>query len=245
MDKLDPKPGETFLELAAGPGDTGFEIANRVAPDGRLISTDLAPAMVEAATRRAADKGVTNVDFRAMDAQHLDLPDASIDGVVHRFGPMLLPDPLASAREVHRCLRDGGRYAASSWASIDKNPVFPLMGRALVEHGFLPPPPAPDDGTGPGGMASMADHGKVRATLQDASFSDITIEDVPAAMDYHTFDELWVLPSELAGPIAQLLRTLSASDLERAKDAIRSAAEPYLEDEVYRFPSLAVCFIAR
>ena len=242
---LDPKPGETFLELAAGPGDTGFDIARRIAPDGRLISTDLAPGMVAAAQRRASAAGIANAEFREMDAQRLDLPDASVDGVVHRFGPMLLPDPASSAREVRRVLRAGGRYAAASWGPVDENPAFPMLGRALVDHGILPPPPAPDDGTGPGGMASMADHEKVHAILTEAGFDDITIENVPAHFEYHGFDELWVLPSELAGPIGRVLGGLDAAGLERAKDAIRAGAEPYLDGDVYRVPSLAVCFIAR
>ena len=40
VDALDPKPGETVLELAAGVGDTGFAAAERLGPSGRLISTD-------------------------------------------------------------------------------------------------------------------------------------------------------------------------------------------------------------
>lgn len=245
IDRLAPQPGETFLELAAGPGDTGIEIARRVAPDGHLISTDLAPNMVEAATRRAESAGVANAEFREMDAQRIELPDDSVDGVVHRFGPMLLPDPGASAREVRRVLRDGGRYAAASWATMDANPIFPLLGRALIEHGIMPAPPTADDGSGPGGMASMADHAKVRSIMQDAGFTDVTIENVRGAMDYASFEELWAVPSELAGPLGQFLRSLNADDLERAKNAIRAAAEAYLDGDVYRFPSLAVCFIAR
>lgn len=245
VDRLAPQPGEIFLELAAGPGDTGFEIAKRIAPDGKLISTDLAPLMVEAAKRRAATKGVTNAEFREMNAQEIDLPDDSVDGVVHRFGPMLLPDPAASIRGVRRVLRDGGRYAAAVWSTMDDNPVFALMGRALVEHGVMPPPPAPDDGTGPGGMASLADHAKVRSILHDAGFTDIAIENVVGAMDYESFDELWALPSELAGPLGQFLRTLGDGDLQRAKDAIDTASQPYHDGGVYRFPSLAVCFVAR
>jgi ubiquinone/menaquinone biosynthesis C-methylase UbiE len=245
IEQLDPKPGETFLELAAGPGDTGFEIARRISPDGRLISTDLAPGMVEAAKRRAADKGISNAEFREMDAQRIDLADGSVDGVVHRFGPMLLPDPAASAREVRRVLGDGGRYAAASWGTQDSNPVFPLIGRTFGELGLIPTPPHPDDGTGPGGMASMADHTKVRAILTDAGFSDVTIDEIDPGWELHDFDELWKLPSELAGPIGQVIKGLDAATLQRAKDAVRDAAEPFRDGDGYRLPALAVCFSAR
>ena len=54
VERLDPQPGDTVLELAAGNGDTGFLAAERIGSDGRLISTDFAPGMVEVA-RRAAE----------------------------------------------------------------------------------------------------------------------------------------------------------------------------------------------
>jgi 16S rRNA C967 or C1407 C5-methylase (RsmB/RsmF family) len=53
VDQVEPRPGQTILELAAGPGETGFLAAERVGPDGRLISTDVSPRMIEAARRGA------------------------------------------------------------------------------------------------------------------------------------------------------------------------------------------------
>ena len=49
VELLDPQPGETILELAAGPGDTGLLAASSLTPGGRLVSTDFAPEMVQAA----------------------------------------------------------------------------------------------------------------------------------------------------------------------------------------------------
>ena len=69
---LDPQPGQRVLEIAAGPGDTGF-LAARLLGNGRLLSTDLASVMVDAARQRAAELGITNVDHRLLDAQAMDL----------------------------------------------------------------------------------------------------------------------------------------------------------------------------
>src|SRR5215212_10900599 len=82
VERVSPQPGQTILEVAAGPGDTGFLAAERLGPDGKLISTDLAPGMVEAVRRGAAERGLVNVESRVMDAQRLDLGDASVDGVL-------------------------------------------------------------------------------------------------------------------------------------------------------------------
>jgi SAM-dependent methyltransferase len=50
---LDPKTGQTILELAAGTGETGFAAVDRIGPKGHLISTDFSPNMVEAARRES------------------------------------------------------------------------------------------------------------------------------------------------------------------------------------------------
>ena len=94
--ELAPARGETVLELAAASGDTGLEAAAIVGGEGRLISTDLTPAMVEIGRRRAAEVGARNVEHRAMDAERIDLPDGSV-----RRGPV----PV----RLHADGRPGGR----------------------------------------------------------------------------------------------------------------------------------------
>src|SRR5215467_12179911 len=63
-----PKQGQHLLEIAAGPGDTGF-LAASLLGNGRLVSTDIAPSMVEAARKRGAELGINNADYRLIDAQ--------------------------------------------------------------------------------------------------------------------------------------------------------------------------------
>ena len=62
VELLDPRPGETILDIAAGVGDTGLLAARALQPGGRLVSTDLAQGMVDAARRRAEALGVTNAE---------------------------------------------------------------------------------------------------------------------------------------------------------------------------------------
>jgi protein-L-isoaspartate O-methyltransferase len=76
--ELAPRPGETVLELSAGPGDTGFAAAAIVGEQGRLISTDFSPDMVEVARRRGAELGLENVDYRVVDAERIELDADSV-----------------------------------------------------------------------------------------------------------------------------------------------------------------------
>ena len=112
---LDPRPGEAILELAAGPGDTGLLAARSLGPGGRLVSTDFAPEMVEAARRRAAELGLEEVvTFAVEDMQSLSFADSSFDGAVCRWGWMLVPDMETAAREISRVLRPGRKCRRSS-----------------------------------------------------------------------------------------------------------------------------------
>jgi ubiquinone/menaquinone biosynthesis C-methylase UbiE len=95
---VEPRPGQTVLELAAGTGDLGFAIAERVGPDGRVISSDFSPDMVEVARRQGEARGATNVDYRVVDAESMELDDDSVDAVVCRWGYMLMAGPSRSAR---------------------------------------------------------------------------------------------------------------------------------------------------
>src|SRR3954453_7466881 len=84
---LEPQPGQTVLELAAGPGDTGFLAAELLQPGGKLISSDFSPEMLSVAQERAAQLGIRNVLFRQIDMKlPLDQPAASLDGVLCRWG---------------------------------------------------------------------------------------------------------------------------------------------------------------
>jgi SAM-dependent methyltransferase len=172
VEHLALEAGQTVLELAAGPGDTGFSAARRVAP-GRLISSDATEAMLELARRRAQEQGIENVEFRRLQLEWIDLPTASIDAVLCRWGLMLLIDPGAAAGEIRRVLRPGGRVALAVWDEAERNPWATIPGRALVELGHAEPPDP-----GQPGMFTLAAPGKLRGLLESAGFLDVVVEGV-------------------------------------------------------------------
>ena len=128
VQKADPQPGQTILDIAAGTGDLGFHAAERVGPQGRVISTDFSPEMVDVARRFGEAHGLTNVEYRVLDAESMDLDDDSVDGVVCRFGYMLMADPAAALKETRRVLRDGGPLAFAVWRPPTATPGRPSPG---------------------------------------------------------------------------------------------------------------------
>jgi SAM-dependent methyltransferase len=220
VDALDPQTGETVLELAAGAGDTGFVAARRLGPTGRLLTTDFAPRMVEAARRRAAELGIGNAEIRRMDAQALDLPDASVDGVLCRWGYMLMPDPAAAFAESRRVLRPGGRLVFSVWAGPEANPWAATIGRTMVDLGFVPAPQP-----GEPGIFALADPDRVRELVRGAGFAEPEIEPVEMAWDYGSFDGWWSFTLELAGALSAVIAKLAPEQVVdvRAQAAARAS----------------------
>lgn len=237
--ELAPAEGETILELAAGQGDVGFEVAPLVGESGRLVSTDFSSAMVEIARRRSAELGLTNVEHRVLDAEGNDLEDDSVDGVLCRFGYMLMPNPAAALAETRRVLRPGGRLAFAVWAPAERNPWIAIGGRVLAGRGFMPPP----DPNEPG-MFVLGDAGEVRRLLEGTGFADVGIEEVPVRFDYADVEDYVRQASETGGMFARAWSAASEEDREAMKDEFRDAFQPFAVDGRYELPGVALCAVA-
>ena len=237
--ELSPRPGDVVLELAAGQGDVGFAVAALLGESGRLVSSDFSVAMLEIARRRGEELGLTNVEFRELDAEDLDLEENSVDGVVCRWGYMLMPNPATALAETRRVLRPGGRLAFAVWASGDRNPWISVAGRILVAHGHMPPP-EPDEP----GMFVLADKQKLRALVQDAGFSNVRMDDVPVHSDYRNVDEYVVRTNEMGGMFSRAWTAAEENEREKMTEEIRDAFEPFAVDGGYELPGLAICVIA-
>lgn len=234
-----PRAGQTMLELAAGAGDTGFEAAAALGEQGRLISSDFSPTMLEAARRRGAELGVANADYRVIDAERIELDDDSVDGVLCRFGYMLMADSAAALSETRRVLREGGRLALAVWGPPERNPFFSAMAIGLVQGGHMPPP----DPAGPG-LFSMASTQRTTELLRAAGFGEVRTEEVPASFELPDIDEYVEFLSDAAGPIAMVLRGLSTADREAVKAQAQAALERFGGEGGYRIPGVALCAVA-
>ena len=238
--ELAPRPGDTVLELAAGTGDTGFEAAKLVGTEGSVIVSDFSPAMVEAARRRGAELDVTNVDYRILDAEKIDLGDDHVDGILCRFAYMLMADQAAALAETRRVLRQGGRLALAVWGAPESNPFFALVGKALVQRGLMSPPelpPAP-------GLFAMASAERTTAMLREAGFDEVRFEEVQAYFVLPDADEYFSIVADLAGPLAMALRKLSGAERDSVRNDLEKSLTPFAIEGGYRLPSTVLCAVA-
>ncbi len=235
IDRLDPQPGETIVELACGTGDVGYEAARRLGPSGRLITTDFSSTMVAHARSRAEQLGVANVECRVMDAERMDLDDGSVDGVACRYGYMLMADPAAALRETRRVLRPGGRAVFAVWGPPEQNPWAGVLGRLLVERGVVPPPEP-----GQPGICALGDAERLRDLVAGAGFEEVVVEEMPIVLDYGDAAAHWDFLVSAAGAVVGILAALPEDERESIRRELEARLEPFATDGGYPLPGVSL-----
>jgi SAM-dependent methyltransferase len=234
IEAIDPQPGDVILELAAGTGDTGFLAAELVAPGGELICSDFAPEMVSAAQRRAEELAVDNVRFKQIDPETgIDLDAASIDGVLCRWGYMVMADAEAALRETRRVLAPGRRVALAAWTGPESNLWSVLPWRELLERGLVeqPDPALPNQFT-------WAEEGRIARHLEAAGFTEHHVEAVDFAIDYVSAADWWDSQADFSGRFGTAVRSAPPEDLAAARAAVERHAERFaVEDGSLRIPA--------
>lgn len=216
------QPGQRVLELAAGPGDTGFLAAELVQPGGMLLSTDATENMLKVARARAAQLGISNVEFKRLELEWIDLDTASVDAVLCKWGLMFTIDPEAALREVRRVLRPGGRVALAAWDEPPVNDWATIPTRALVELGHTEPP----DPDAPG-MFILSAPGRLQDLLESAGFLDVVVDSVPTPRSFPGVDQYVAETREISSMFGQLFDPLSDAQREEVVGRIAELAQPY------------------
>jgi SAM-dependent methyltransferase len=240
VDRLQPQPGQTILELAAGRGDVGFLAAELLHPGGKLISSDGAEAMVEAARRRAAQLGIGNVEFKPIDLEWIDAKLATIDGLLCRFGYMHAVDPEHALREARRVLRPGGKAVIAIWAAPEDNPWLSALPTAAEELGLAPP-----KAEGEPGAFALSASGTIEELLEDAGFDAPTVEPIELTFRAPTVDAWWETQRAMSSSMRPIIEALSPADHYRLRDAVESRWAPYVAaDGTVALPGRALGVVA-
>ena len=106
------------LDLGTGGGEKLLEFFPEC---GEIIGTDFSPEMIRTATENLARSGRKNTTFKVMDNLHMDVPDEYFDVVVARH-------TIIDAKQIHKCLRTGGKILVRGVDKYDCWDLKMMMG---------------------------------------------------------------------------------------------------------------------
>lgn len=226
MDALGLATGEAIIDIGCGTGTSSLQLAERVGDRGQVLGIDISSTMIEVATNRAAELGVSNLSFAIGDA-HVQHFEPKWNAVFSRFGVMFFADPTAAFANIATALQADGRLGFVCWQSPLKNPWAsePLQAaRAHVEFPLGGDPNAP-------GPFALADPDRVTTILTDAGFTEVDLagHEAPANLGANLDRAV-----ELMIRINPATASLPASDPSLAatvRAAIEDVLSPYLGDD--------------
>jgi enediyne biosynthesis protein CalE5 len=215
-------PGHRVLDIACGSGIPAIPAAQAVGPAGFVLATDQAPEMVEVARENAKNEAVSNIDFRLVDGEQLNVEPNSFDAVTCRWGIMFMPEPVLCLRQAYEALKANGRIAVAVWGPPERNPFVALP--MMVARKYYTGPPLPDP-LAPGGVFSFADKNRLQFVFEQAGFRDIHIDEMEIPMSvFDSGQEYWEWCREFLGPLRRILDQMAEDTVRKIGDEIAQAA---------------------
>ena len=123
------KPGMRILEVGPGNGTYTIATARALGAEGRLITIDIEPKMIDRVKQRIQEEGIHNIEARVADVFDLPFEAGSFDLVYMIAVIGEIPSPHKALEEFHKILKPGGSLAFSE---ILMDPDYPLA-RNLIK----------------------------------------------------------------------------------------------------------------
>jgi len=222
LDAAAIRPGARVLDVAAGAGGQTLAAAHRVGARGHVLATDISPALLEHAASSARGAGLTNISTKELDGEDLDVDHDFFDAVISRVGLIYFPDQQGALAGMLRALKPGGRLSAVVYSTADRNGFFSVPVGIIRRRAQLPPP-AP----GQPGPFSLGAPGVAEKALNDAGFSDVTVEAVPSPLRMASAEDCVRFEKESFGALHQMLSGLSDEDKDEAWAEIAEALREF------------------
>lgn len=227
------RPGEGVLDVACGTGLVTFRAADAVGAGGFVAASDISEEMVASVAAAAAARGLAG-DFRRMDAETLDYPDARFDAVLCALGLMYVAEPPNALREMRRVLRPGGRAAAVVWGARRNcgwAEIFPIV-ESRTSSDVCPMFFAL--GTG----STMAD------AFRSAGFADVREERISVPIVFPS-EDVAIGAAFVGGPVALAHSRFDDATRAGAYAEFLTSIQGYRQGDAYHVPGEFVAVAGR
>ncbi|BEP61958.1 class I SAM-dependent methyltransferase [Variovorax sp. V213] len=225
-------PGSRVLDVAAGAGEQSIGAARRAGASGRVLATDIAPALLERAAADAKAAGLSNLETLELDGEALDtLPAGSFDAAISRVGLIYFPDQQRALAGMRRALRPGGRVSAVVYSTPERNAFFSIPVKIIRERARLPAPLP-----GQPGPFSLGAEGALEAAFAKAGLRDIEVRRVPSPVRLASAAECVRFERESFGALHQMMVGLDEAERASTWDAIEEALRQFEGSEGFVGP---------
>jgi O-methyltransferase/aklanonic acid methyltransferase len=204
--------GDKVLDVAAGRGALLFPAAAKVGLTGHVTAIDFSPDMVRETAKDIESRKLSHAEIRHMDAEQMNLPDASFDWVMCGFALWMFAEPARVLQEFYRVLQAGRRVALSTWAA--DNPYQTWCHEVL--RSFVYDPAAKE-------LSAKIDVRfdtplQIETALQQAGFEDVRITVEENDFIYASEEQFWL--SLWSAGIRRQLEKMTPELLEQAKSEV-------------------------
>jgi ubiquinone/menaquinone biosynthesis C-methylase UbiE len=205
LDAAGVATGTHVLDVAAGAGGQSLAAARRAGPTGRVVATDISPAILRYAAQSATQAGVA-IETRELDGEAVDGPQmGSFDAVISRLGLIYFPDQHRALSGMRRVLRERGRIGAIVYSKAERNEFFSIPVRIIRTRARLAPPAA-----GQPGPFSLGSPEVLKSVLAEAGFRDVSVQALEAPLRLPSAAECVRFQRESFGALHQMMSSLSA-----------------------------------
>ncbi len=222
------KPVDSVLDVACGFGNTAITARRAGA---KVTGIDITPKLLTHAKEEESIAKVSGIEWREGNVESLPFEDESFDIVLSTFGHMFALNQKATANEMQRVLKEGGRMGFATWSpELAWGRMYATISKYLPtvqNNQSLVPPLSPMQWGIPSNIQELL------FDVKDIFFERDTIE-YPILSPNHYWQEM----ATKSGSMIQLIRGLEKENKIEKIELIRQdylkTLEPYIHDNIVR-----------
>jgi len=219
------QPGERLIDIACGTGLVSFPAAEKVRPTGFVLATDISDEMVKICAETAIEKKISNIQFKRMDAEELDVQDEQYNVALCALGLMYVPDPIKALKEMYRVIRPGGRAVAAVWGQRDHcgwAEIFEIVDKRVATE-VCPM------------FFNLGNRDVLKRSFEMAGFSNVIFEKLNTILNYDT-DEDACGAAFAGGPVALAYHKFPDHVKNEAHIEYLDSIKPFQQGKGYAVP---------
>ena len=232
LDAVALAPGAAVLDVASGTGVVARAAARRTGAEGRVVATDISPAMIEFCASHPAEPAAAPIETAVASATELGRADGEFDVVLCQQGMPFFPDRPGAAREMRRVLRPGGVAGIAVWTPDREVQPFAQWNETLRDLGVAEPfPGAWDISTFVMGVDELAD------LLRAAGFTDVESREVELVTRWPSVDHL--VDAVMGTPFGALVAGMDADRQDEARHRMAQRSTKFVSNGAVLVPTYA------